>query len=211
MAFKIVIGAQWGDEGKGKIVDVLSEDADWIVRYQGGNNAGHTVEVGDEKFVLHLIPSGILHEGKSCVIGNGVVLDASGFIDEIDGLIARGFTLDGRLSKIISDGYIDRASVDMDAYYLSAAYIGKKNSLRANVFSGHEITYQAWNGVPAQWVNDDDLRTFNVSGTDDLSELENPHDNEVDNYRQTHYQLLFVQEINKNWNLNLKLEGWVSM
>ncbi|MEO1259937.1 MAG: TonB-dependent receptor [Bacteroidota bacterium] len=114
-----------------------------------------------------------------------------------------GFTLDGRLSKIISDGYIDRASVDMDAYFVSAAYIGKNNSLRANVFSGHEVTYQAWNGVPAQYVNDDELRTFNVSGTDNLQELDNPHDNEVDDYRQTHYQLLFVQELNKNWNLNI--------
>jgi adenylosuccinate synthase len=101
MAFKIVIGAQWGDEGKGKIVDVLSEDVDWIVRYQGGNNAGHTVEVGDEKFVLHLIPSGILHEGKRCVIGNGVVFDANGFIQEMDGLQERGFDFTNRL--FISD------------------------------------------------------------------------------------------------------------
>ena len=97
MACSIVIGAQWGDEGKGKIVDVLSEDMRWIVRYQGGNNAGHTVEIGDQRFVLHLIPSGILHEGKSCVIGNGVVLDAAGFIEEMDGLLERGFQLDGRL------------------------------------------------------------------------------------------------------------------
>ena len=97
MACSIVIGAQWGDEGKGKIVDVLSEDMRWVVRYQGGNNAGHTVEIGDQRFVLHLIPSGILHEGKSCVIGNGVVLDAAGFIEEMDGLLERGFVLDGRL------------------------------------------------------------------------------------------------------------------
>ena len=112
-----------------------------------------------------------------------------------------GFTLDGRLSKIISDGYIDRASVDMDAYYVSAAYVGKNNSLRANVFSGHEVTYQAWNGVPAQYL--DSLRTFNISGMDGDPTVENPHDNEVDDYTQTHYQLLFVQEINKNWNLNI--------
>ena len=68
----ILIGAQWGDEGKGKIIDVLTERADWVVRAQGGNNAGHTVEVGEERFVLHLVPSGILHDGKRCVIGNGV-------------------------------------------------------------------------------------------------------------------------------------------
>ena len=71
----VVVGAQWGDEGKGKIVDILSEYADVIVRFQGGNNAGHTVVIGEEKFILHLIPSGILHKGKKCIIGNGVVID----------------------------------------------------------------------------------------------------------------------------------------
>ena len=73
----VLIGAQWGDEGKGKIVDVLTEEADLVVRMQGGNNAGHTVWHGKKKYVLHLIPSGILHRGKTCVIGNGVVLDLS--------------------------------------------------------------------------------------------------------------------------------------
>ncbi|MEZ4953852.1 MAG: TonB-dependent receptor [Saprospiraceae bacterium] len=114
-----------------------------------------------------------------------------------------GFTLDGRLSKIVSDGYIDRAEVDMGAYFLSGAYLGEKSSLRGNVFSGHEVTYQAWNGVPAQWVNSDELRTFNISGTDYFQEINNPHDNEVDDYKQTHYQLLFTQELNKNWYLNI--------
>ena len=71
----VVVGAQWGDEGKGKIVDVLAERADLVVRYQGGANAGHTVVKGDEEFILHQIPSGILHEGTRCLIGNGVVLD----------------------------------------------------------------------------------------------------------------------------------------
>ena len=66
---------QWGDEGKGKIIDVLTRDAEMVIRYQGGNNAGHTVEIGSEKFVLHLIPSGILHPGTDCIIGNGVVVD----------------------------------------------------------------------------------------------------------------------------------------
>lgn len=120
-----------------------------------------------------------------------------------DNVPSTGFTLDGRLSKINSDGYIDRAEVNMDAYYLSGAYIGKKSSLRANIFSGHEVTYQAWNGVPAQWVNSDELRTFNISGTDYFQEINNPHDNEVDDYTQTHFQLLFTQELNKNWYLNL--------
>lgn len=90
MANVVVIGAQWGDEGKGKVVDIYTEYADNVVRYQGGNNAGHTLVVGDEKVVLHLIPSGILHEGKRCIIGNGVVLDPEVFIREITNLKAKG-------------------------------------------------------------------------------------------------------------------------
>jgi len=86
----VIVGAQWGDEGKGKIVDILMESADIVVRFQGGNNAGHTVIVGDEKFVFHLIPSGILHPGKKCVIGDGVVVDPEVLIKEIDVLKARG-------------------------------------------------------------------------------------------------------------------------
>ena len=82
----ILVGAQWGDEGKGKIIDVLTEQADIVVRTQGGNNAGHTVFVGPQKYVLHLIPSGILRPQKVCVIGNGVVIDPVGLVAEIDGL-----------------------------------------------------------------------------------------------------------------------------
>ncbi len=90
MANVVVVGAQWGDEGKGKVVDIYTEFADAVVRYQGGNNAGHTLVVGEEKIVLHLIPSGILHAGKRCVIGNGVVLDPEVFIREITNLKAKG-------------------------------------------------------------------------------------------------------------------------
>ena len=86
----VVVGAQWGDEGKWKIVDILSEYADIIVRFQGGNNAGHTVVVGEEKFILHLIPSGILHRGKKCIIGNGVVIDPEVLLEEIDALQTKG-------------------------------------------------------------------------------------------------------------------------
>ena len=86
MANVILVGAQWGDEGKGKIIDVLTEQADIVVRTQGGNNAGHTVFVGPSKYVLHLIPSGILRPNKVCVVGNGVVLDPVGLVHEIDGL-----------------------------------------------------------------------------------------------------------------------------
>ncbi len=93
----VIVGAQWGDEGKGKIIDLLAEGADYIVRYQGGNNAGHTVVVGDEEFVLHLVPSGILREGKICVIGNGVVVDPKAFLDEVEGLRKRGVKIDDNL------------------------------------------------------------------------------------------------------------------
>ena len=93
----VVVGAQWGDEGKGKLVDVLAERADWVVRYQGGANAGHTVDLGKHSFVLHQIPSGILHEGVRCVIGNGVVLDPDTLFTEIDGLVGDGIDVEGRL------------------------------------------------------------------------------------------------------------------
>jgi len=93
----VVVGAQWGDEGKGKLVDVLSESADWVVRYQGGANAGHTVDLGETSFVLHQIPSGILHAGVRCAIGNGVVLDPETLFTEIDELVADGVDVEGRL------------------------------------------------------------------------------------------------------------------
>ncbi len=90
MASVIVVGTQWGDEGKGKIVDLLTQYADLVVRFQGGNNAGHTLVVDGEKFVFHLIPSGILYEDKLCLIGNGVVLDPAILIDELEHLASRG-------------------------------------------------------------------------------------------------------------------------
>ena len=97
MSTVIITGAQWGDEGKGKIVDLLTEDADYIVRYQGGHNAGHTVVIGDEEFILHLIPSGILRPGKKCVIGNGVVIDPHALLTEIDGLLEKGIEVKDNL------------------------------------------------------------------------------------------------------------------
>lgn len=92
-----VIGLQWGDEGKGKIIDILAKDYDIIVRYQGGGNAGHTLIIGDEKFIFHLIPSGILHPDKKCVIGNGIVFDPRLFLDEVAGLSKRNITVNGNL------------------------------------------------------------------------------------------------------------------
>src|ERR671928_1840006 len=93
----VVVGAQWGDEGKGKLVDVIAERADWVVRYQGGANAGHTVHIGERSFVLHQIPSGILHPGVRCAIGNGVVLDPDTLFAEIDELVRDGVDVEGRL------------------------------------------------------------------------------------------------------------------
>ncbi len=105
MANVIIVGAQWGDEGKGKVVDIYTEYAQDVVRFQGGNNAGHTLVVGDEKTVLHLIPSGILHEGKRCIIGNGVVLDPKVFLEEIDGLKKKGCLQDD--SQLMVDGAVN--------------------------------------------------------------------------------------------------------
>jgi adenylosuccinate synthase len=93
----VLIGIQWGDEGKGKVIDILSLKVDYIVRYQGGNNAGHTVVVKDKEYIFHLMPSGILHKGKICCIGNGVVVDPAVLIKEIKGLTESGIDIDNRL------------------------------------------------------------------------------------------------------------------
>ncbi|MDR3561834.1 MAG: adenylosuccinate synthase [Negativicutes bacterium] len=95
MASVIVVGTQWGDEGKGKIVDYLAEKADVVVRYQGGNNAGHTVVVDGVEFKLHLLPSGILYKGKTCVVGNGVVIDPAVMLKELKGMKDKGIDTDG--------------------------------------------------------------------------------------------------------------------
>jgi adenylosuccinate synthase len=98
LACAVVVGAQWGDEGKGKLVDVLAEQADLVVRYQGGANAGHTVVIGDDQFILQQIPSGILHPKVRCVVGNGVVLDPETFFQELERLHAKGVKTEGRLA-----------------------------------------------------------------------------------------------------------------
>lgn len=96
----VVIGAQWGDEGKGKLIDIISKDADITVRYQGGNNAGHTVCVGPKEYVFHLLPSAILHRNKVCVIGNGVVVDPVALLEEIKGLKNKGLVVTSSALKI---------------------------------------------------------------------------------------------------------------
>ena len=102
----VIVGMQWGDEGKGKIVDLLTEFADVVVRVQGGNNAGHTVVVGQETIVLHLVPSGALHRDKTCVIGNGVVVDPQVLLQEIDELRKRGHFLEDRQLLISEDAHL---------------------------------------------------------------------------------------------------------
>lgn len=116
------------------------------------------------------------------------------------GILENGFTFDGRLSRITSDGYIDRATSDLNSWYLSGGWIKNNTSLRLIVFSGNEITYQAWNGVDAGDVDDPKLRTSNSAGTEKEGD---PYENEVDDYGQTHLQLLFNHQFNKQWYLNL--------
>ena len=101
-----VFGAQWGDEGKGKLIDLLSRDADLVVRYQGGANAGHTVVVQGEKYVLHLIPSGILHHDKINVIGNGVAVDPLKFLEEVEELRERGVAVDGTNLRLSANAHV---------------------------------------------------------------------------------------------------------
>ena len=91
----VIVGAQWGDEGKGKITDLIAENADLVIRFQGGNNAGHTIVRDGETWKFHLIPSGILYPGKTCVIGNGVVIDPRVLTDELDNLRAKGVDVSG--------------------------------------------------------------------------------------------------------------------
>ncbi len=126
MANVVLLGAQWGDEGKGKIVDYLMDDMDAVVRYQGGNNAGHTVEIDDERYVLHLVPSGILRPGKTCVIGNGVVINPLTLCDELDGLAKRGIDVQDRF--FISDRahMVFPYHVALDSGLEAAGRIGEK-------------------------------------------------------------------------------------
>jgi adenylosuccinate synthase len=102
----VVIGAQWGDEGKGKIVDLLAERFDIVVRYQGGHNAGHSVQVGDRSFVLHLLPSGIVHPGKVCVLGNGMVIDPKAFFEEAERLMAQGIEVSPKRVRVSTRAHL---------------------------------------------------------------------------------------------------------
>ena len=102
MPVTVLVGCQFGDEGKGKIVDHLARRMDWVARYQGGANAGHTVVIGRKTFILHLVPSGILHPRPRCVIGHGVVVDPGYLVEEIDSLAGQGIEVEDRL--FVSEG-----------------------------------------------------------------------------------------------------------
>ena len=106
MSNVIVLGAQWGDEGKGKVVDLLAERFDIVARYQGGHNAGHSVQIGDRSFVLHLLPSGIAHQGKTCVLGNGMVIDPKAFFEEADRLMSQGISVTPERVKVSSRAHL---------------------------------------------------------------------------------------------------------
>ena len=114
------------------------------------------------------------------------------------GILKNHFTIDGRLSRISSDGYIDRAKTDLKSFYLSTAYVAEKKSLRLNIFSGKEKTYQAWNGVPEYLLSTD--RTYNSAGNE---KTDSPYNNETDNYTQTHYQLFYNHKLNDFWKGNI--------
>ena len=106
MSSLCVFGAQWGDEGKGKLIDVLASNRDFVVRYQGGANAGHTVVVGDQSYVLHLMPSGILHKGTVNMIGGGVAVDPIKLLEEVDGLIERGISVTGENLRLCATAHV---------------------------------------------------------------------------------------------------------
>ena len=143
MAVNVLVGAQWGDEGKGKIIDFLTERAEMVVRFQGGANAGHTVEFGDKKFVLHLIPSGMLRDGKVCVIGNGVVVDPIELLDEIKGLEEKGIDEIKRLNQL-SDNLVIKTFFEKNKESFRQILYGKEE----DTVGIHAITYFISQMVP---------------------------------------------------------------
>ena len=156
---KFIVGLQWGDEGKGKIVDYLSALSDFVVRYQGGGNAGHTVVKGNKKFVLHLVPSGILHRGVKCVIGNGVVFDPAQFIKEVKGLksrhinIARNIYISGQAHLVmpyhkvmdqLSERHLGKRKIGTTGLGIGPCYSDKyaRTGIRVNDLFNKPLFYQ---------------------------------------------------------------------
>ena len=182
----VVVGCQWGDEGKGKIVDVLAEEAHLVARYQGGANAGHTVHVGDDEFVLHQIPSGILHPEKRCLLGNGVVLDILDFFEEYDALIERGIDLEGRVgvsqrAHLLMPYHreLDRVSEDMATQKIGTtgrgigpAYeekAGRRGLRVADLANGERARAQAEEGVQRARAR---IATMGGGGDEPLEQLD---------------------------------------
>ena len=144
----VLLGAQWGDEGKGKATDLLGDRVDYVVRYQGGNNAGHTVVIGDQKYALHLLPSGILSPNVVPVIGNGVVIDPSVLLEEIKGLNGRG--IDTSKLKIstnahlitpyhrtidkVSERFLGKSKIGTTGRGIGPAYADKMERTRREVY-----------------------------------------------------------------------------
>jgi len=181
----IVLGAQWGDEGKGKLVDLLSDRFDTVIRYQGGHNAGHTIIVGERKFVLKLIPSGILHPGKSAVIGNGLVVDPVALVTEIDALEASGVDVARqlrisnrahvllpfhRMMERLSEARPGRISIGTTSRGIGPCYEDKagRRGIRFGDFVRFECFEQAYDALLAEKV--EILKAFDLyEGTDDGS------------------------------------------
>ena len=165
MANVVVVGTQWGDEGKGKVVDLYAEHADVIARYQGGNNAGHTIVVKGERTILHLIPSGILHDHKICIIGNGVVIDPQVIIQELESLSSRNLLPaaqfvaglkgdDAAINAQVEDGKKHFAGVELPRRTLGVIGLGKVGSLVADAaikLGMHVHGYDPHITVDAAW------------------------------------------------------------
>jgi adenylosuccinate synthase len=184
----IVLGAQWGDEGKGKLVDLLSDRFDVVVRYQGGHNAGHTIIVGERKFVLKLIPSGILHPGKSAVIGNGLVVDPTALVTEIDALEAAGVDVARqlrisnrahvllpfhRLMERLSEGREGRVAIGTTSRGIGPCYEDKvgRRGIRFGDFVRFDVFEEAYRTLCAEKI--EILKAFGLfDGMDDKAERE---------------------------------------
>jgi adenylosuccinate synthase len=170
MTAVVVVGAQWGDEGKGKIVDYLAESANVVARYAGGPNAGHTLVVNGEKVIVRLVPSGILRPKKSCVMGQGMVIDPGLLVDEIDGLVARGYDVSGRLfvsqrahlilpHHVLADGLRENAASPSQAIGTTRRGIGPayedkvaRRGLTANALRDLDAAAQLLSHTMASWL-----------------------------------------------------------
>lgn len=186
MSNLIVLGAQWGDEGKGKVVDLFSESFDIVVRYQGGHNAGHTVYIGERKFILKLVPSGILRAGKKAVIGNGVVVDPAALLDEVDTLERAGIDVVNnlaisnrahvifpfhRLVEKVSEGRSDRVAIGTTSRGIGPCYEDK--IARRGIRMADLIDPEAFNELYRSLAEDKDTvaRAFQIHDTIDFEEI----------------------------------------